>query len=76
MRLADRGTELNKQYKKLNLWGKTAVDKSARVKAWQSKGLHNSQTLRKAVAIYKTGKLILYNKSLREYRKKGTILKK
>ena len=43
----------------------------------QGKGLHNSRNLKKEVAIYKTGKLILW----RKYRKKerlgkGTVLKK
>ena len=37
----------------------------------QGKGLHHSQKLRKSVAIYKIGKLILSNKYLKKVPKKN-----
>ena len=49
----------------------------------QGKGLHHSQKLKKAVMIYKTGKLILSNKYLKKVAEKkdrgsekGTLIKK
>ena len=42
------------------------MDKGCKEVLPQGKGLHNSRKLRKAVAIYKTGKLILSKKSLKK----------
>ena len=42
------------------------MDKSCEGILPKGKGLHNSRKLRKAVAIYKTGKLMLSSKSLKK----------
>ena len=52
------------------------MDKGCEVIFPQGKGLHSSRKLRKAVAIYKTGKLIFSNKSLKRVPEKDRGLEK
>ena len=47
------------------------IDKGCEGILLQSKALHNSQKLRKVVAIYKTEKLIFLKKSLKKVPEKG-----